>query len=297
MKFDLGEVLTRMWKIGWNHKVLWLWQMLPGAVTFVVMPLFILSNPGFLMMMPEPFSNYADESWILLIFSGLMIVVTVLSMLLGTIAQLTTVYGALKVEQGAEKLTFIGLLNESKPYFWRILGLYAIFVGAWMVLYFAVMFFFMAGSMLTMGLATLCFMPFFLLLLPVMLVGYSVLELAQAAIIADDMRTFHSISHGWKLFRENWLGVTLLMLILYFGLTALSSVAVFPIMAPMMAFPIMTEIQGNINNFMMIFLLVLFPLALFLMVIIQGILMAFFQSAWAVTYLRITRGGTSTPQA
>lgn len=297
MKFDLGEVLTRMWKIGWNHKVLWLWQMLPGAVTFVVMPLFILSNPGFLMMMPEPFSNYADESWILLIFSGLMMVVTVLSMLLGTIAQLTTVYGALKVEQGAEKLSFLGLLNESKPYFWRILGLYAIFVGAWTVLYFAVMFLFMAGSMLTMGLATLCFMPFFLLLLPVMLVGYSVLELAQAAIIADDMRTFHSISHGWKLFRENWLGVTLLMLILYFGLTMLSSVAVFPIMAPMMAFPIMAETQGNINNFMMIFLLVLFPLALFLMVIIQGILMAFFQSAWAVTYLRITRGGTSTPQA
>jgi hypothetical protein len=30
MKFDLGDVLTRMWKIGWNHKVLWLWQILPG---------------------------------------------------------------------------------------------------------------------------------------------------------------------------------------------------------------------------------------------------------------------------
>lgn len=297
MKFDLGEVLTRMWKIGWNHKVLWLWQMLPGAATFVIMPLFVLSNPGFLMMMPEPFSNYADEPWILLIFSGLMMIVVVLSMLLGTIAQLTTVYGALKVEQGAEKLSFIGLLNESKPYFWRILGLYAIFVGAWMVLYFAVMFFSMAGSMLTMGLATLCFMPFFLLLLPVMIIGYSVLELAQAAIIADDMRTLHSISHGWNLFRENWMGVTLLMLILYFGLTMLSSIFVFPLMVPVMVFPIMADMQVNESNFTMIFFLVLFPLITFLMVIVQGILMAFFQSAWAVTYLRITRGAEAPPQA
>lgn len=40
MKFDLGEVLSRMWKIGWNHKVLWLWQMIPGASVIFVFPSF-----------------------------------------------------------------------------------------------------------------------------------------------------------------------------------------------------------------------------------------------------------------
>lgn len=297
MKFDFGEVLTRMWKIGWNHKVLWLWQMLPGTVYMLFMPLMFLMNPAVLMTLPEPYNRFANETALFGFFLLLMLAMMLVPAVLGTIAQLVTTHGALKVERGAEKLTSRDLFNESLPYFWRVAGLYAIFFGAWMVLYFVFMLFVMAGSILTFGLSTLLMFPMFLVLLPVLAVGYSVLELAQASIIADDMGLFRAISHGWELFRKNWLAVSLLMVILYFGLTLISSMMVFPMMIPMMGFPILIETQGVVNNFMVVFFLIMFVIAIFLSVIIQGILMAFFQSAWAVTYLRLTRGENAPVQA
>jgi hypothetical protein len=297
MKFDLGDVLTRMWKIGWNHKVLWLWQILPGLFSVLFMPLMFLSNPAFMMMLPEPFNRFADEAVFSIILMLLMFVFMFLSAFLGALAQLITTYGALKVERGAEKLAFRELFKESLPYFWRVLGLYALFFGMWMVLYSVFMILFMAGSVLTLGLSTFCLTPFFFLLLPVMLIGYSVLELAQASIIADDMGTFHAISRSWKLFRENWLGLSLLMLILYFGLTMLSSIMVFPLMVPMMGLPILIETQIAVSSLMVMAFLVVLTLAMFLMIIVQGILMAFFQSVWAVTYLRLTQGEDTPIQA
>jgi hypothetical protein len=132
-------------------------------------------------------------------------------------------------------------------------------------------------------------MPFFLLLIPLIIIGYSVLELAQAAIIADDRGVMDAIAHGWRLFRANALGVLLLMVILYFGLSMLSSVFVFPMMLPMMFLPFGLDAGGNFNEFFVVFFLVVFPIMFLLMYIIQGILMAFFQSAWAVAYLRLNQ--------
>jgi len=291
MKFDFGEVLTRMVKIGWNHKVLWLWQLLPGLVSLVLLPLFILANPGFLMMMPEPFSDFANEPWMLFVFMGAMFVFIFLTMFAQVFAQLTTTYGAIKVKKGTERIGLRELFNESLPYFWRVFGLYAIFVGGWMVIYFAFVMVFFAGSMLTMGLASLCLMPIFFLFIPIMIVGFSVLELAQAAIIADDMPLIRAISRGWELFRANWLGVVLLMIVLYFGMSMISSVFIVPLMFPMMFLQIgMIESQGDPSTMMLVFFLVFFPLLFIVSYAVQGILMAFFQSAWAALYLRIHQG-------
>ncbi|NOH01219.1 MAG: hypothetical protein HND47_04215 [Chloroflexi bacterium] len=290
MNFDLGEVLTRMWKVGWNHKVLWLWQMLPGLLAAVTLPVFILTNPGFMLLLPEPFNQYVDEPWIMIAFAGMTFLLVIPSMFLQVLAQLATTYGAVKVEKGAEKIAFMELFRESLPYFWRVFGLYALFAGGWMVIWVGFMAVFMAGSMLTMGLAALCFMPLFFLAIPIFIVGYSILELAQAAIVADDMPLMDAIARGWSLFRANVLGVIILMLILYFGLSILSSAFVFPMMLPMMLLmPLGLNSQGNPNDMMLVFFLVIFPLMFVLIFAVQGILMAFFQSAWAALYLCLGR--------
>ena len=294
MKLDIGEVLGRMWKIGWNHKVLWLWQMLPALFAGLLMPFMFVANPAFAMFLPEPWNRYANETWVAVAFVALTFFLMLPIMFVGIIAQLTTTYGAVKVEKGAEKLAFRELFSESLPYFWRVLGLYAIFGGAWMLIVFAFMAINIFASIITLGLASICLMPLFLLFIPVLIVGYSVLELAQAAIIADDMGSLESISHGWKLFRVNWLGVILLMVILYFALTLLSSVFIFPMMFPMMLFPLGMESHGKFNNLFLVFFFVFFPVMMFFMYAVQGILMAFFQSAWAAAYMRLNRD-TNTP--
>ncbi len=288
MKFDLGEVLGRTWKIGWNHKALWLWQMLPGLFAMMIMPFMVLANPGFAMFLPEPFNRFANETWFVAVFMGITFILMIPIMFVSIMAQLTSTYGALKVEKGAEKLTFRELFSESLPYFWRVLGLYAIFGGAWMLIWFAFMAVTTITSIFTFGLSMLCLMPVFLLFIPFIIVGYSVLELSQAAIIADDMGTLEAIAHGWRLFRANVLGVIVLMVILYFALSTLSSMFVFPMMFPMMLFPLGMDAQDNFNNLMLIFFVILFPITFLVMYIVQGILMAFFQSAWAVAYLRLS---------
>jgi hypothetical protein len=153
---------------------------------------------------------------------------------------------------------------------------------------------FMFGSMLTFGLASICVMPLFLLLIPVLLVGASVLELAQAGIIADDMGTLNAISHGWNLFRTNWLAVTLLMLILYFGMYFLSMIPAFPMVVPMMLLPLGMESQGGFENFMPVVFFVIFPITFVLMYVVQGILMTFFQTAWAVAYIHLSHNANAS---
>jgi hypothetical protein len=254
-----------MWKIGWNHKVLWLWQMLPGLFAILVLPFSFLGHPMLARLLPVPFNRIATETWFTVLFVALYLILTIVVMFVGVVSQLATTYGALQVEKGVEKLAFRMMFSESLPYFWRTLGLFFIFGSAWMLLIFAFMAVNIFGSMLTMGLASLCFMPFFLLLFPIAIVGYSVMELAQAAIIADNMGVMDAISHGWKLFRANWLAVILLMVILYFAFFILISILYFPIMLPMLLLPLGIDAQGDFNNMMILFSIVLFSLMFILL--------------------------------
>lgn len=293
MKFDLGEVLTRTWKIGWNHKVLWLWQMLPALVGIVFMPLFFIANPAFMMLMGMDTEAYWNTPWMPLGLMGLMFLLFIPSAFLSVMAQLAVTHGAVKAERGAEKFSFTEMFQESLPYFWRVFGLYAVFFGAWFVLLFGFNIFVSLASMVTFGLASLCFVPMFLLFIPIMLAGFTVLELAQAAIVADDMGVMDAISRGWNFFRANVLGLIILMLILYIGMTTISSFFAFPAMIPMMMLPIGFASQSEPNTIMFILFFAVFMLVFALIYLVQAILLAFFQIAWAVVYLRISRTDNS----
>jgi hypothetical protein len=292
MNFDFGEVLGRMWKIGWNHKVLWLFQMLPGLLSVLLFPFFILVNPAFAMFLPEPWKRLAYEPWVFVVSLVLMSILILPIMFVSVLAQSATTLGALKAEQGAEKLSFRGVVKESMPYFWRVVGLYTVFGTAW-ILFFLLFMALSAGlSVITLGFGMICMTPLFLLSVPAIVVSYAVMELAKAAIIADDLSVNVSISKGWQLFRANVLSVVVLMLILYFGMTAISSVISFPMMFPMMLLPISLNPPVDFNYpslSLIVFLLAIILVIFILIFIIQAILMAFFQSAWVVAYLRLDR--------
>ena len=290
MNFSLGEVLGSTWKIGWNHKVLWLYQMLPGLFSIFIFPFFFLSNPAFAMFLPEPWNQLVTKPWVMVLYKAVTFILVIPIMFAGVMAQLATTLGALKVEKGAEKLSFRELFRESLPYFWRVFGLYFIFGAGWGVIVLGFMAVNIFASVLTFGLASLCLTPLFFLLIPVVIVGYAVLELAQAAILADDIKLMDAISHGWKLFRANTLSVVVLMLILYFGFSILTSAVIFPMMFPMMLLPLGMESDGGFNNLFLVFFLVLFPIMFLIMYVVQGILMTFFQSGWAVAYMRLNQG-------
>jgi hypothetical protein len=294
MNLDFGEVIGRMWKIGWNHKVLWLFQMLPGLFSILMIPFFFIGNPALAVFLPEPYNRLMDEPWVFALSFIVTLLLMIPLMAVGTMAQSATTLGALKVENGAEKLAFRDLLKESWPYFWRMVGLYTAFGAAWMLIVFVIMGLSVGVSFITLGLGSLCMMPLFLLLIPVIIVGYSVLELAQVAIIAENMNVRDAISKGWQMFQANVLATVILMVILYFGLSTITSIFVFPAMLPMMFAPMFFfESSGEPWIIFLVLFLVIFPIIMIFMLIVQGILMAFFQTAWAVAYTRLNSKASS----
>lgn len=299
MKFDLSEVLTRTWKIGWNHKVLWLWQMLPGLLTIVFMPILFLANPAFSMFTGGDPNIYFERPWMRFLFVGATLLLAIPSIFLNVLAQLTTTVGAVKVERGTEKFGFMDLFNEAKPYYWRVFGVYAVFIGGWTAVIVGLNIFLSIASIFTFGLAFLCFIPLFFLLIPVMVVGFSVLELTQNAVVVDDMRVFDAISHGWKLFKTNWLGVVIVLLLLYFAMYILSMFVTIPMMFPMMIMlmPMGLDPQSPSTLLTGIPFIAFFSLITMVTSIVQGILMTFFQTGWTALYLRINHADNSPVMA
>jgi hypothetical protein len=296
MNLDFGETFSRMWKIGWNHKVLWLFQMLPGLFSILLFPFFFIGNPGIAAFLPEPYNRLMSEPWMFVLSFIITFLLTIPIMVVATAAQSATTLGALKVENGAEKLSFRDLLVESRPYFWRMVGLYTAFGAAWMLIGSLIMGFGVGISLITLGLGSLCMMPLVLLLIPVVIVGYSVLELAQVALLAENRNLKDSIIKGWQTFRANVWAVLILMVILYFGFSTITSVFVFPMMFPMMFVPMFfIESSGDPGILFLVIFLVVFPIMMIFMFVIQGILMAFFQSAWVVAYRRLNGSHQNSP--
>lgn len=286
MKLDFGMIFTRMWKIGWRHKVLWLFQFLPFLAVIPVFPVMLLIGPGAQEFLPESLKRI-DEGWIVGISLAVLLVFFVISVLATTLAQGAATLGALKVERGAERLSFRELATESLPYFWRILGLYTIFTVGWTTLVFGMVAIPALSSTFTFGLSFLCFIPLFLLMYPIMFVGLSMLELTQVAICVEDMHILEAIAHAWRIFRANIWNLLLLDLILYLGMSTLSSLILLPIVFPIMFMPMFfIEKTENFESMFPIIMLTWFPMII-LMYAVQGILLAFKSSAWVVTYLRL----------
>jgi hypothetical protein len=218
------------------------------------------------------------------------IVLIIPTMFLSVLVQGATTFGAFEADKGRTRLSFQETIKQSLPYFWRLFGLYALFGTVWAVIVLILAIPGIGLSFLTFGLSTLCIMPMFFLLIPLLIVGYSVLELAQAAIFVDNMTMKASISKAWQMFRINWLVVVVLMLILYFGLAIISMVFVFPMTFPMMLMPVAFETSNDMRTPFMLIFFVFFPFMMLLMTAVQGILMAFFQSAWVVAYRQLDRG-------
>jgi hypothetical protein len=57
-----------------------------------------------------------------------------------------------------------------------------------------------------------------------------------------------------------------------------------------MLLPLALDSSGQFTNLFLLLFIIVFPVVFLLMVVIQGILMAFFQSAWAVAYNRLNSG-------
>lgn len=306
MNFNFGEVLTRAWQITWKYKVLWIFGILAGCAKggggggggnsgystgpsdFDVPPEF----QQFISQM-ENFVDWAADNWWIFILIGLVVLVLVaIGIFLSTIGRIGLIKGSYEAEMGAESLAFGELFSASAPYFWRVFGLSFLIGLAFLLLFMPI---FLIG-IFTAGIGFLCLLPLICLLIPVGIAVGIIIEQANRAIVLENLGIFEALKRGWEVFKSNVWTLVLMALIL-FGITLVLSILIvlpiFIIVLPTIFAFAMGEGQSFTPLYIAGALICLYMPVLWLL---NGILNTYTQSAWTLTYLRLTQN-PETPEA
>jgi hypothetical protein len=139
---------------------------------------------------------------------------------------------------------------------------------------------------LTAGIGFICVLPLICILIPVLWALSVVIEQANAAIVLENLGIGDGLRKGWEVVRTNVGPIILLALIVFIGSGIVGFIIAIPIIAAV--FPLIFGAASNNTGPIWITVIccaVYFPVLL----ILSGILNAYVQSVWTLTYMRLTR--------
>ncbi len=333
ININIGEVLTKAWKIVWKFKVLWIFGILAscGANNNARFNNSFGGNSGGGGNggdgnIPEPFRQFqnahpeeAIRSFIsqylaiIVIVVLLLCVISLLFYFLGVMGKIGLINGAGKADAGAEKLTFGELWTEGLPYFWRMLGLslliglpFFIIIVILLVVFFIGLLSFagngtpnggaVAGLMATLGI----FVPAICCIAILAIIVRMIIEQAQNAIIIEDKGVLASLSRGWDVFKRNFLTIILIAIILGVIGGIVGFVVVIPLLLIVVPAVAGIFLAGSSSSVAMVPVIIaaLCCLAYFpVLLIVNGIQQAYIQSVWTLAYLRLTAPTPAAPAA
>ncbi len=284
---DITELLRNAWNITWKHKSLWGVAILMMGATFLFFPL--IFAPMFMILIEGDPLRWLENPlpWIVLAigFLGMMI----MSYGLGPLFRSVLVTGVLKAERGAEKLSFRELFRDGSAFYLPFLGVMLLFALATMLvslLFSAIQIF---GTLVTMGLASLCLTPLSFLMYPFMFAAMAWMELAESAVVADGLGVMDAIRRAWETLRVNKMNVFIVALIVYVGVGMVTMLVMVPFFLPVFFAPIFFLEGGEISNGLLwgagTWMILFIPIMTF----IQGIGMVFMKTSWLLTYLRVRK--------
>lgn len=296
---DIGQVLSRAWKIIWRHKVLWLFGILAscgsaGGNAGGVQSSFSDGGAG-----PEYYFNQIPQEQVILLACVIFIVVlilVVLAIFLSTIGRIGVIRGTLQAEnQGEEaRLQFGELFSGSMPYFWRVFGM-NLLVGLGLALAITIIIVPLAIVLALSVVGLICLIPLIILLIPLAWLVGVWLEQASVAIVVNDLGIGDALRQGWEVIRANLGTMIVMALILYLGVGLVGGLIIGLPLA-IIVFPAMASIASGADQALRGGLLVAalcFVAWLPFAIVLNGILQTYIKSAWTLTYLRLTRPRTT----
>jgi membrane-anchored glycerophosphoryl diester phosphodiesterase (GDPDase) len=302
MSFDYREVLTRAWQIIWKHKILWIFGIFAGCSRggggsggggggggggsggegYSTGPEF---NHQIEQFFDQAGQWIQQNWWVIVVLVIAVLVLVLISIFLGTIGRIGLIRGTFQADGGAEKLLFGILFRESFPYFWRVFGL-SLIIG---LIFFALFIPIVLFGVLTAGIGFLCLLPLICILVPVSWAIMTILEQANAAIVIDNLGMMEGVRRGWDICKSNVGTIIIMALILWIGSAILGLVIALPIIAIVfLAFLGLAATQGDIGTPLWI-AGICFVVYLPIVIVLGGILTAYVQSAWALTYIRLSK--------
>jgi len=226
----------------------------------------------------------------------LALIITIIVVAVSTIGRAGLIQGTKMADEDEDaQLTFGSVFNSSKPFFWRVLGLNLLIMVGYIVLLMVLGMIFLFGTIFTFGLALICLLPLCCILIPVFWVLTTFVEMANAAVVVDDLGVIDALKRGWDVFKNNLGEMILMGLVLVLGGMFVGFLIAMPMiltMIPMMM-GIMAAIFGDTGTFAAGGLIItgLCCVAyLPVLLVLGGIIKAYIGSAWTLTYLRLTKG-------
>ncbi len=308
---DLGEVLSKAWKTIWKHKVLWIFGILAscgqgggggnGGGS---------SNSGYQFSQGDP--NVSPdverffygierffqqiEAWHIVGFIAIMIVFFLVlwfvMLALSTVGRVGLIQGTTRSDD--EKLTFMELFESGKPFFWRVLGFNLLIGLAAFVLVLLIFTPMALIGFVTIGIGFLCMLPLICILIPVMWLVSVIIEQANLAIVIEDLDIISGLRRGWEVFRENLGNLVVMGLILGIGGAIVGFIFALPLMFLVVPAALGLIVSGVTESALpfgggIATVLLCFVGYLPILIVLGGILRAYIQSAWTLTYMQLTQ--------
>jgi hypothetical protein len=299
MNFNFGEVLSRAWQIIWRHKVLWIFGIFAGCSRGGGGSGGGGGGGGGTGTGNQPFPELertmeqlgrwiSENAWIVAVFVLFLLLLIVLSVFLGTIGRIGLIRGTYQAERGDQPLVFGDLFSGSMPYFWRVFGLSLLIVLIALVIFIPLALF----GVITAGVGFLCMLPLICLLIPAMWALSVVIEQANAAIVIENLGIGDGFRKGWEVVRSHPGPMIVLALIVFIGSGVVGFLLALPIIAAVL--PLVFGAASSNSGALwtgVACIAVYFPILL----VLNGILTAYMQSVWTLTYMRLTRPQDNAP--
>lgn len=297
---DIGGILTRTWEIIWKNKVLWIFGIFagcssasganPGNFTWTMQK----DSPLFAENAGRAFQNIPAWALSLGVVAGflIMLLVVVLVIFLSTIGKIGVIKASHQAESGQEKFTFSQVFKDSTPYFWRVF-LLNLLVGV--VVFIAVFLFItlgVVGSIATLGIGTICFIPLICLLVPIIWFVYIVVDQSGIAIVVEELGVIDGLKRGWKVVRSNLGYVIVMGLVLYIVIGMIGGFLIsMPIGLIVMPAVFAAALESTSAGAGLAVAGLCFVLYLPVYIALNGFLRGYIQSAWTLTFLYLTDEG------
>ncbi len=314
---DFGEILSRAWKIIWNHKILWLFGFLAalgggggngsdGSGGSGIQYNFPNNGgPDFNFRQfdnaPQWFQRFFETIpvWLPILLVLFALVLFVVVVILSTYGRIGLTRGAWLADEGEASLGLGQLWGYGTRFFWRVLLLSLILIVLSIIVALIVIIPTIGISVLTLGIGLICLLPLLCVVALAFALVSVVFDLATISIVNEDQGVMDGLRRGWEVFRAHlgeMIGMALILWVIGLVIGFIIALPMVLIVAPL--------IVGAISQTRAVFgggallSLGLFLLYLPILMVIQGILRSYIGTTWTLTFRRLTgRPAQSAPGA